>query len=439
MVTKAIEFSSDYCIKEALKNIERSHWNYNQLIDPNNSFIVNTVKTTDKLNPKSILIKEKEELTQYIAISTIAHCYDGWNLLSRTVESYINGDISTAFHLGYYSELRAVMSIMACKSIGIFNRTHFYFDKLNEINMFRGSTHDIADQLYNKWSKSENEINLLANYIKYNNVSLSEWIRSLMSTDTYIQVIIEDWLKAWSLDIQLSQKEHFIRKEMSYRPRFSRPEIKIKSGLKNLINIWKGLAPSESNRFHEIDLHLCRCAIESSILPRISTENRPFPIEIMKGKVYTNKILSMFDELGIKPSANEIEFFQRKINPEDHIIIQESKKENIFDDPIPMICRSILLLRIATGKTETLLNESRINIKSLDFWWKSVAYNMGIIDSKEYSPDPFDLFADVQETIDTIETDLDELSNLNQVLTQESREINIIKQFQRACFWGIGL
>ena len=47
------------------------------------------------------------ELSDYIAASTVGHCFDGWSYLGRATEAELAGDPGAARHLGYYAELRA--------------------------------------------------------------------------------------------------------------------------------------------------------------------------------------------------------------------------------------------------------------------------------------------------------------------------------------------
>src|SRR5262245_50036590 len=54
-------------------------------------------------------------LTSYIAASGPCHVVDGWSFLGRAVDAALHGDPYTAIHLGYYAELRAAMSLLACE------------------------------------------------------------------------------------------------------------------------------------------------------------------------------------------------------------------------------------------------------------------------------------------------------------------------------------
>src|SRR4051812_19836835 len=108
--------SSSAFISECFKHVSSAHLPQQRWIGSRNYYLNDTVNKVNSISNVSQI--RKKPLGEYIASSTILHCYDGWNYISRASESLINGDISTAIHLIYYSELRSVMSLMASQGIG---------------------------------------------------------------------------------------------------------------------------------------------------------------------------------------------------------------------------------------------------------------------------------------------------------------------------------
>ena len=53
------------------------------------------------------------KIGEYIASSAPLHLADGWNYLSRAFDAACRGDRGAAYHLSYYAELRAAMSLLA--------------------------------------------------------------------------------------------------------------------------------------------------------------------------------------------------------------------------------------------------------------------------------------------------------------------------------------
>ena len=60
-------------------------------------------------------------LAEYFAVAAPNHCLDGWTYLSRALNAYLLGDSHSAWHFGYYAELRAAQSILSASGCGAFN------------------------------------------------------------------------------------------------------------------------------------------------------------------------------------------------------------------------------------------------------------------------------------------------------------------------------
>lgn len=433
MPNNAIRDSSSIPISRAIKKIKKTQLQKQRIIGPQNFYLKDTV---DKTNNSNIAINE-DHLAQYIAASIIQHNFDGWNYIARSMETLMNGDISSTIHFGYYSELRAVMSIMAYYGIGIFDRRHIYFDSADNYHFFNGSTHVVAKELAIGWSSSSLHKDDILKLIIVNNHTLFEWLSSsnIMSTGPYTTMIVEDWLKKWSMDLNL-RSDQTIRNEASYRPHFNINNIDIKESLENISSIWTILEPITNNRFQEIDKYLFRLAIEGVF---IKTKNKS-----VKHPEYIRFIDTMFINMGESTSQYLYDFVLRKKSPHDHYIFTEAKKDLINrqinkNNPFPLLCRAILLLRLATGYANNFLSDNRIDNTSLRFWWEENAVKLGIVNSIPSGVSACDLFLDIQESIDEIRSNLDNINSTRECITKYSFEANNLKQFQRPCFWGLGL
>ena len=434
MPNRAILHSSDAIIKKALKKIAKEQLPNERLIGPRNHFVDDTIS---KIQAYTLSSSKKDHLAQYVAASTITHCYDGWNFLSRGIESYLNGDISSTIHFVYYSELRAVMSLMASNGIGIFNNRHLYFDSTEQDFAFTKSTHKAADTLMNELSLSSVRKAFIFKLIKVNNWTLNDWIRSTGAStgSSYASSIVNIWLKKWSIDLRLNQDQE-LRNEMSYRPHFNINEVIIKEGIKKILSVWKCLEPSISNRFNELDKYLLRLVIEEIF--KLSTGHR------ISHKSFTPFVASILSNLGESSSHPLFNFLTRRDIPDDHFIITEAKKDtrsirvNLLD-PLPMICRSILLLRLSTGAANCLLEECGIVGNSLKFWWENTAYLIGLISSKPSGLNSYDLYADINQAMENLQPQVESISSVNEAIFSYAHDLNTIKQFQRVSFWGLGL
>ncbi|QKZ13448.1 hypothetical protein [Spirosoma sp. KUDC1026] len=379
---------------------------------------------------------KKNSLSQYIAASTFTHCFDGWNYVARGVESLINGDIGSCIHFLYYSELRAVMSIMACEGIGVFGKRHFYFNNSEDANFINGTTHVAAKELIESWSTLDKKQTFF-NVIKLNGHTLENIAvaAGVSANSAYRSTILRDWLSKWSVDLKLSE-DQTLRNEMSYRPHFSQEKVDSTDLLNKLVTIWQSLEPSTVANFSELDRHLVRITLE--VMYSMRTGKTPV------GPKYIKFVKDVLQEIGEGKNKVLVKFLVREIIPDDHFILTEAHKASldnriILNDPVPMLCRSILLLRLASGSVNSIFSKCYINSNDLRFWWNSISLKQGIINDLDPDMETNDLYSDIRDSIDSIEDKVEMGNSVKKNLDTISSEINIIKQFQRTCFWGIGL
>jgi hypothetical protein len=437
-LTNAVSNSSNRIILKSFDEIVKTHLSQQRWINARNYYLKDTRGRVNAIS--NINQIKKKPMAEYIASSAILHCYDGWNYISRASESLLNGDISSAIHLIYYSELRSVMSLMAYEGIGIFDHRHIWFDANEDPHFTPGriTTHQAADGCIKEWSKLTNKKEVVFNFIKIKNRKLNDWIDATQFTSKskYSSMIAQEWLEKWSIDLRLTD-DQILRNEMSYRPHFEIKEIKIRDAALNLVAIWKGLEPSGANRFSNLDNHLYRIAIE-----KVYSK--------WKGKKATgpdfNKFVNkMFDNIGEPKTQLLYDFLLRLTEPDDHFIITEAKKD-LYDNrlnltnPFPMFCRAILMLRMATGASSQLINTSSLAQQNIKYWWEGICRGIGIFNATETAADASELFMDVSDSINSIESSATAvLGTLKDAIPSISSDLSTIKQFQRVCFWGMGL
>ncbi len=442
MPNNAIANCSSIPIKKAFIAIDKKQFPKQRLLSPSNYYFNDTITKTNNLAIGNV---KEGAIAQYIAASIITHCYDGWNYLSRAIESFLNGDISSSIHFTYYSELRAVMSIMACNGIGIFDKRHVYFNSLMNIELLPSgrrsqlSTHGVANDLIKAWGTDLSHFHRdnILKMIKVNNRNLYDWINAITGSQAqgHINTVLNDWLGMWSIDIKLGEDQR-IRNETSYRPHFKTTKLNILDDLQDIFSIWSGLEPANSNPFNEIDKYLCRNALEQVF--RMSNGQK------INTKKYQEFIEHIFDNLGESKDQFLFKFLLRKENKDDHILMIEAKRDIVdkkinFKKPLPMICRSILLLRLATGSAHNVLSECNIQKGRLDFWWQAKAESIGVIDNTSTDFETIDLYSDISNAIDEIKLKMSSINSRRDAIILAGNEINDIKQFQRICFWGLGL
>jgi hypothetical protein len=437
MPNNAIQNSSSDPIKKAIIRLGKNQFKKKRIIGPHNFYLKNTV---DKINDRNIPI-QTEPLCDYLAASVISHCYDGWNFLSRSIESFLNGDISSSIHFAYYSELRAVMSLMASNGIGIFDKRHVYFDSTQTPMMLFGTsagkrltTHEVAHQLINAWSQANLHREDVLKLINISNRSLSDWLIASGGTASsqYAQSIVKQWIERWSIDLKLDEDQK-LRNETSYRPRFKINKVDIKDSVNNILKIWSVLEPVPSNRFQEIDKYLWRIGIEEAF--KLTTGRT------IKNKAYISFVDNIFQTLGEPQGQFLYDFLLRRVEKADHFILTEARKDSgnnkiNLTNPSAMICRAILLLRISTGFAGSHINAQT---QALQFWWEETSLSMGLINSIPSGIKTYDLYSDISDSISNVQINIHGLNTVRDALTLQAEDLNNIKQMQRACFWGLGL
>jgi len=173
-------------------------------------------------------------LAGYIAGSAPAHVIDGWSTLGRAVESTLRGDTYSAIHFGYYAELRAAMSLLACEGIGIFDGQHpvvrsngstallpqniqVWNSQQNAYNSRRATTHSVVWPVLRHWSSLQRSGNLLSQVVRPNGIELPDWLHACHAV-TPARELGRRWLLAWGTDLSVFEEDRSTRNLASYRP-----------------------------------------------------------------------------------------------------------------------------------------------------------------------------------------------------------------------------
>jgi len=435
MTANIIAHASNSIITQALHQSDTQNFAKGNFINPTNRYIgFNTNLEDIETSPNNI---RHSDLSEYIATSTISHCYEGWNYFSRGIEALINGDIPTCIHLIYYAELRSIMSIMATEGIGVFNNKHVYYDRHQNAHTFNSPTHTVTNDLIKSWADNPNRKDKVFNTIQLKNFTLGDWIQATGKAmgGGYATAMVNDWFTNWSLDIRL-EADKKLRNEMSYRPHFDYKSVDISKLLDKLTGIWESLEPLESNRFPNLDMHLSRLGIETLFTKSTG--------ELPSHSSYEKFLRQTFETIGEPTKQSLFEFFLRNESPENHLVIAEATGDLLDNrvnlaNPLPMICRALLLLRFATGFTNQTLNDSGVNPLNLRFWWEDIASKIGIVDAPGVGVETMDLFADVRESLGALNSQKADITTIWQANLFGYPDLNTLKQFQRVCFWGLGI
>jgi len=441
-------------IKENFESQKRLGNEKNWLLS-NNIYTTNCVQQikTDIGNNKNLSCNN--QLGEYIAISSLLHCVDGWSYLGRALECHSRGDIHNSIHLAYYAELRAAMSILAVQGIGIFDRQHFVIDQdkkclliANPTEHNSHGTHEIVWLAFKFWSEQKDARDLLMEIIHPFNYPLKEWFSAIQKVErTNEDPILGKFLRDWGMDLDFFIDDKKMRNELSYRPTKIKNlvEYNFEKNLNFLSNFWRFFEPSEINRFENLDRYLILYTI-NSIFNRSEIDIFDDDIdEVMNFETKINSLLNAMNIEGIK--SQNLSKFLCNFDPQASNIISEStKKGYTFSHKIehaPIISRAALLLRVSTGLCSRLLENTGISKDELAFWWNPLGVERGLWKLGE-EPDEFtDLWADIESAIEETKKwnceNHEEQSCLMNLINSHSQYLMRLGECERIALWGLKL
>ncbi len=349
-------------------------------------------------------IRHPKDLAQYISISSLLHCADGWSYLGKSVYSLLLGDPHRARHLAYYAELRAATSILAAQGVGIFNNRHFIVDAANSVKALerdRG-THQVVWECLDYWVQQRRSGGLLTDVIRPYGRSLEEWLTPLGGTSA-LGPQAQRWFQCWGMDVALGAKDRDARNESSYRPdglpnSWSIPHSEV---LNFTTELWQSLQPTTNSVFEEIDRHLLRLSIENIFTGRYNT------LPAKNHTAFYSLVDKILDHQSIYGPVREgwKNFLIRKTEKDDLSIIRYSIKDPLTTSSgcFSVLSRACLLLRISSGSWTSLSATSGLTTDLLSFWGLAFGETRGLWSGATGLDELFDLWADVEPALEELQ------------------------------------
>ncbi len=414
--------------------LKRSIW-----IGKTNHYAADVVKRLKNVPANS---DQHRNLAQYIAASVCLHANDGWSYLGRSVGCLLAGDMHRALHLAYYAELRAAMSLLASAGIGIFNRKHFVISAKDTTKKLRTreGTHVAAWMALEQWCKRRISGDMFATLVRPEGLTLEEWFQPHGGARA-IAPQAKGWFMQWGMDLGFASNDRDARNESSYRPdgmpaTWHTPST---TTLQFVKDMWAMLEPSSTSSFEQIDKHILRLTLEQ--LHR----GRTGRVATQLDAAFIALVNTTLSSQGFSSSAEERlrKFLMRETIPDNPAIFSysSSKPAGSNTDAFAVLSRAVLLLRIATGSAQDLLQKADLNSDLLSFWWTNLGEARGLW-QQGTPPDVLsDLWADVRESLrelDDMENgDPDVLSSINSVAFGTSGIFNIFSSHERVGLWGL--
>lgn len=440
IVNTAIHNAQNLAVRNSIFNIKNNLAN-NRWLNSNNRYSTDVIEILK--NDITATTVNTNDLQEYIVASAFLHFIDGWEYLSKSVVCLINGDIYTSIHLSYYAELRASMSFMATEGIGVFRDKHIWFDANNDYKVIPLATHTVVRELLDGWSLEPSKSERLLQIIRINTHTLKDWLiaAGFQAGSPVLSLLAETWLKNWSIDLKMINDDHLARNNASYRPHnviSTNSNFTWIECIKQLLNIWEVLEPSGSTGFEWLDYYLLRRSLRFAYLRGQGGK--------FKDQNFIRYVDNAFNQLGVQSQVLREYILSNTHKP--HFIFVAAKKDSLKNGdlyPLGVVARAILMLRLASGAVNDLLNFGGINNQDLKLWRDVFGEASGLWDTNHIPGDVFDLWVDIKEANRDI---LDWCASNNNskgsyLATKATNGIPSqlwqVQQFNLAGLWSLGL
>ena len=396
---------------------------------------------------KSIL--HSDALSEYVAISAPVHSVDGWSLLGRAIHCLLKGDYYSAVHLGYYSELRAALALLASQGIGVFNTLHSVIDFDGDCSLLkpvdereeRVGNHQWTWLVFSWWAQQPRAIELLRKVVRPDGQPLGTWIDAMTKEGFALKGVGTEWLKMWGIDIGRYFADRDARNSASYWPNTinSWEARTVLQDFQAVSDMWQPLEPTSESRFAQLDRHLVRIVLargySGATGKRTTSENGRSEFESEVDVLLRNVGMNESMRMGWTAFLTDTEV----TNPAIVQMANGSAKVGATGHVVEVMCRATMLLRLATGASASLLSEAGIGRERLDFWIQAVGTGRGIWRPKAPPEDLMDLWADVEAALEQIDSTRGDEPNAGEMRVNESREMAILGECERVALWGLGL
>ena len=406
-----------------------------------------------------------DALAEYIGISAPVHATDGWSLLGRAIHCLLRGDPYSAVHLAYYAELRAAIAVLASQGIGVFDNRHCVIDsagscKLVEPRDRKGKpmgSHQWTWQVFRWWAGQQRSADLLRDVIKPEGISLGIWVNAMSRAQPALDVIGTEWLHLWGIDIGRYFADREARNSASYWPTSIdswNPRTPIEN-YQAVADMWSMLEPTSESRFTELDKHLLRAVLVDGYFgatertiggeavgeDEFQTEEE----EMTETDGFSGEVESLLLNMSMNdPAKSLLKDFLTDSGLEQPAVIQMASgtsKVGESNHVVEVMSRAAMLLRLATGASATLLFDAGIERGDLEFWIQAVGTERGIWPPKEPPDQLVDLWNDVDEVLDDIDSWVQEMTerSAHEMWGAESNEFSLLGECERVALWGLGL
>lgn len=435
-----LEHASGAAIRNAFRGLI-PQFRADRWLDPQNPYSTETAKAVSSLKKEGR--HSRQQLNEYIAVSSVLHCFDGWAFLGRGLAADILGDSPSARHFAYYAELRAAMSILASQGVGVFRRTHIVVHDdgaSTPVTLTKsGGTHEFAHLALRHWAEAGGP-RVLSRIVAPAGFGLSEWLALFDNSPAAQRLFATEIVKQWGLDLKLFALDRNARNEASYRPNtISSTSESSSSSLNFAVALWRLCEPGYRSAFRTFDRHLLLHSVAT--LFRLCSDDSI----VRAPPEYEGRVERMLNGLSMSP--NERADYRRFLIPGTGLtgLIENAQRKSnrtAVGSSASILSRATLLLHLATGCARDLLTSIPDFQEHLRFWWEEVGGNrtLWVVDSPPEACS--DLWNDAAEALEGVREFMAEPSSPTSrslFWRDYATDVAVLGTTERICLWGLGL
>ncbi|TPJ50510.1 MULTISPECIES: hypothetical protein [unclassified Mesorhizobium] len=389
------------CVEMTLSGIRRFA-NASRWLSKDNSYRVDADKKVEA-EVAAKHIANPRHLAQYIAVSTLHHCTDGWSYLGRAAQALLRGDPHRARHLAYYAELRAAMSLLAAEGIGVFNRSHAIITAPNHASPVKGGggTHTFVWDSLAYWAEKGTSGALFTKVVRPYGRDLDEWLVPI-GGGAVVGAQAKQWFIQWGMDLLVLSRDRDARNRSSYQPEGISGSWRIGSAETASVvsDLWSTLEPATNSAFDTIDRHILRLTLES--IHKSQTGRAASASSATYAKLVAKAVgYQGFSDVVAQEWTS---FLRRQMQPNDAPIFILSRLSNDQDkkSSYAVVSRAALLLRMASGSTSQLFQSAGFDKASIDFWYKELGPARGLWNDGSEPENSIDMWSDIRQSLDDL-------------------------------------
>lgn len=396
-----------------------------------NGYVPNASERIES-DSNSITPGRQPNFLRYVAGSVFTHCGDAWGFVGRALDALLRGDLGGAAHLVYYAELRAAVSLLASEGIFIGNVDHFAVTQADvqafgKQNGRKAGTHRFAWQALQAWTDGPRALAVFSQVVRPGGEAFAGWASSLTSRSA--QAKIDAVFKLMSIDLREFDNDHRRRNTASYNPSRLHPRDMPASEIRDLVaDVWRALEPGPAGAFPVLDDALLPELLRSiySSVQRSSVSWDDWVMGLAPASQTGSALLESVRATGPGAANTGLVgamYTSRATETDARLYLR------------PMLARTVLLLRIATGSAIQLLHESGHGPTSIRAWVESLAAARGLWPDGAPLDDPRDLWADVELALE--EADAAGTGSLHELLRGLPTGVLTLGQAERVPVWSL--